>query len=487
MGRLRSLAGDTVIYGLMTVFGRFITFMLTPIYTNYLTKAQIGEINNVFVYFAFIVIFYSFGMESSFFRFFRAGDDENNHKVFSHSFLSMTLIGAVSTVIFVALAPIIGCDFYSGSDATFLFVLSAFIPLTDIIMYIPYGMLRMTRHAKQFAVTKFMIICLVFILNLLFVTVMRTGIAGAIYAQLLANLIGVAVLLPIIFRNLRFTFDKKLLKDMFVFGFPTLPASLSQIILQVSDRIVVKQLCGAEILGLYSVNYRLGIPMMLFVSLFEYAWKPFYLSHYEDSDAKQLFSRIFTYFTLTAGLVFIGSALFLSDFVQLPSIGGRVINPKYYEGMTIIPVVLFAYYFNGVYNQFAAGIQITKTTKYLPIPLVVAGIVNIGLNYWLIPIYGYTVAAWTTLAGYFVAAAVLYYYSQKVYPLKYEWKRVIIIYIATAAAYFVAVEFTEFKLSLTNILIKFAALGLFALIFKVLGFFTADEIKLLKRMVRKRS
>lgn len=104
MGRLRSLAGDTVIYGLMTVFGRFITFMLTPIYTNYLTKAQIGEINNVFVYFAFIVIFYSFGMESSFFRFFRAGDDENNHKVFSHSFLSMTLIGAVSTVIFVALA-----------------------------------------------------------------------------------------------------------------------------------------------------------------------------------------------------------------------------------------------------------------------------------------------------------------------------------------------------------------------------------------------
>ena len=460
--------------------------MLTPIYTNYLTKAEIGEINNVFVYFAFIVIFYSFGMESSFFRFFKKNDDANNHKVFSHSFLSMTILGAVSTLLLLVLAPSVSGTFFSGKDALLLFSLSAFIPLTDIIMYIPYGMLRMTRHAKQFALTKFMIICLTFVLNLLFVTVMNTGIAGVIYAQLAANVVGVLVLLPIIIRNLRFTFDKKLLKEMFVFGFPTLPASLSQIILQVSDRIVVKQLCGAEVLGLYSVNYRLGIPMMLFVSLFEYAWKPFYLSHYEDSDAKQLFSRIFTYFTLTAGLVFIGSALFLSDFVQLPSIGGRVINPKYYEGMGIIPIVLFAYFFNGVYNQFAAGIQITKTTKYLPIPLVVAGIVNIGLNYLLIPIYGYVAAAWTTLAGYFVAAAVLYYYSQKVYPLSYEWRRLGIIFIATALTYFIAMEFTEFTLSLSNVLIKIATLGVFALIFKILGFFNAEEIGMLKKMLRRK-
>ena len=284
MGRLKSLAGDTVIYGLMTVFGRFITFMLTPIYTNFLSKGEIGEVNNVFVYFALIVIFYSFGMESAFFRFFKKDDERRTQKVFSHSFLSMTLLGGLCTLFLVAASPFIAGDFYSGSDATTLFILSAFIPLTDIIMYIPYGMLRMTRRAKKFAYTKFIIICLVFALNMLFITVMETGIAGVIWAQLLANLVGCAVLLPLIIKNLRLEFDRKLLKDMFVFGFPTLPASLSQIVLQVSDRIIVKQLCGAETLGLYSVNYRLGIPMMLFVSLFEYAWKPFYLSHFEDSD-----------------------------------------------------------------------------------------------------------------------------------------------------------------------------------------------------------
>lgn len=92
MSRLRSLAGDTVIYGLMTVFGRFITFMLTPIYTNYISQAEIGEVNNVFAYFALIVIFYSFGMESSFFRFYTKNDTDNNIKVFSHSFLFMTII-----------------------------------------------------------------------------------------------------------------------------------------------------------------------------------------------------------------------------------------------------------------------------------------------------------------------------------------------------------------------------------------------------------
>lgn len=486
MGRLKSLAGDTVIYGLMTVFGRFITFMLTPIYTNFLSKSEIGEVNNVFVYFALIVIFYSFGMESAFFRFFKKDDERRTQKVFSHSFLSMTLLGGLCTLLLVAASPFIAGDFYSGGDATTLFILSAFIPLTDIIMYIPYGMLRMTRRAKKFAYTKFMIICLVFALNLLFITVLETGIAGVIWAQLLANLVGCAVLLPLIIKNLRLEFDRKLLKDMFVFGFPTLPASLSQIVLQVSDRIIVKQLCGSEILGLYSVNYRLGIPMMLFVSLFEYAWKPFYLSHFEDSDAKQLFSRIFTYFTLTAGVVFIGAALFLSDFVQLPSIGGRVINPQYYSGMNIIPIILLAYFFNGAYNQFAAGIQITKTTKYLPIPLLIAGAVNIAANYALIPIYGYEVAAWTTLLSYFIAAGILYYYSQKVYPLQYEWKRVGIIAVATAATYFAAMELTVFEVSLENVLIKIATLAIFVGLLKVLGFFNQSELALIKRIIRRK-
>lgn len=485
MSRLRSLASDTVIYGMMTVFGRFITFMLTPIYTNFISQSEIGEVNNVFAYFALIVIFYSFGMESSFFRYFQKDDLAHNQKVFSHSFLFMTIIGAISTALLLILSPHLASTFYSTKNAVTLFSLSALIPLTDIIMYIPYGMLRMTRHAKKFAYTKFMIIVIVFALNMLFITVMKTGISGVIWAQLIANLVGIIVLLPIIIKNLKFSFDKSLLKEMFVFGFPTLPASLSQIILQVSDRIILSQLCGDKILGLYTVNYRLGIPMQLFVSLFEYAWKPFYLEHHKDSDAKTLFSRIFTYFTLASALVFIGAVLFLSDLVQLPSIGGRIINPRYYVGMGIIPVVLLAYYFNGAYNNFAAGIQITKNTKYFPVALLIAGAVNIAANYIFIPIYGYQVAAWTTLIGYFIAAVILYYLSQKVYPMQYEWRRLGIIFAATIATYLISKEFTNFDISIGNVAIKICALILFALMMKLFGFFTGEEVRQIKKMFRR--
>lgn len=485
MSRLRSLASDTVIYGLMTVFGRFITFMLTPIYTNFISQSAIGEVNNIFAYFALIVIFYSFGMESAYFRFYSKNDSENNIKVFSHSFLFMTIIGLISTVLLLAFSSTLAPEFYSMDNAWSLFALSALIPLTDIIMYIPYSMLRMSRQAKKFALTKFLIICLVFGLNILFITVMKTGISGVIWAQLIANIVGVIILLPIIYRNLRLTFDPQLLKEMFRFGFPTLPASLSQIILQVSDRIILNKLCGEQVLGLYTVNYRLGIPMQLYVTLFEYAWKPFYLEHHKDSDAKALFSRIFTYFTLGAALVFIASSLFMSDMVQLPSLGGKLINPDYYVGMGIIPVVLFAYYFNGAYNNFAAGIQITKNTKYLPVALLIAGAINIIANFIFIPIYGYQVAAWTTLLGYVIAASILYIFSQQVYPIVYEWKRLGIIMISTTATYLIAMEFTSFDTSLFNLSIKLVAVIAFAIMMKLFGFFTNQELIQLKRLLKR--
>lgn len=226
--------------------------------------------------------------------------------------------------------------------------------------------------------------------------------------------------------------------------------------------------------------------MLLFVNLFEYAWKPFYLSHYEDADAKQLFSRVFTYFSLCCAFVFLASSLFLTDIVQFPSIGGRLINPNYYEGLSIIPIILGAYFFSGVYNNFAVGIQISKKTKYFVYSMLVAGGVNIGLNLIFVPIFGYKTAAWTTLIGYLVAAVNLYFYSRKVYAIEYEWKRVISLFIICLLIYFGASLLIDFEFSLINISIKILALILFVFTLKVTGFFTSAEINQIKKLIPKR-
>lgn len=483
MGRIKSLAGDSVVYGVSTIVGRLLSFLLTPLYTNYLSRADVGDVNNIYVFIGIIVVFYSLGMESAYFRFYKKDHEADNRAAFSNSFIFMSLVALGFSSIWIALSPQLSGYFFTIPNATEIFILSSFIPVTDILTYVPYAYMRMTRQSKRFAITKLAIIVIVFALNILFVTYFRWGVEGIIWAQIIGNLFGVAMLLPIILKNINFNINIPLIKEMMIFGLPTVPAAISQMVLQVSDRIIVGEYCGREILGLYSVNYKLGIPMLIFVNLFEYAWKPFYLNHYEDSDAKELFSRVFTYFVLCCTLIFLATSLFITDLVQLPSIGGRLINPNYYEGLGIIPIILGAYFFNGLYNSFAVGIQVSKQTKYFLYSMLSAGIINVALNLIFVPIYGYEVAAWTTLIGYMVAAGNLYYFSHKVFPIPYEWKRVLVLIGLAIAVFFASRFLVSIEFSWFNVGMKFLAMLAFLVLLKVTGFFTPAELRLIKRFI----
>ena len=481
-GRMKSFASDTMIYGGFTIIGRFLTFLLTPLYSNYMTASEVGDIQNINAVFAFLLIIYSFGMESAYFRFYDKNDLIKSQKVYSHSFIFMLIGSLIFSGIFWGLSDYMYPSFFTLPNAKQLYNISIIIPLTDILMFVPYCYLRMARKARTFAILKFIVIVTTVVLNYVLLVEYSMGAMGVLLAQVIANSLGVLMFIPNVFTNLRLNFDKALFKDMFYFGLPTVPASFSQIILQLADRPILKYLKGPAEAGMYGINYRLGIPMMMFVSVFEYAWKPFYLSHYKDSDAKTLFSRIFTYFTLICALVFLVTSLFISDLVKMPFIGGRFIKPDYWGGMFIIPIVLVAYYFNGAFNNFAAGLQITKNTKYFPIAVSIAAIVNIGLNFAFIPTYGYQAAAWTTLIAYLISALVLYYFSQKVYPIKYEWSRLIQILLISAIIY-LPVHYLTSGLSIVPALsIKLLSLVFFVFILKLIGFFTIAEIKQIKRL-----
>lgn len=484
-GRMRSLAGDTLIYGVFTIIGRFLTFLLTPLYSNYMTASEVGDIQNINAVFAFLLIIYSFGMESAYFRFYDKNDVEQSKKVYSHSFIFMVIGSLILSGIFYGLTDSFYPAFFSLPNAKQLYQVSILIPLTDIMMFVPYCYLRMARKAKMFATLKFILIIVAVVLNYVFLVNFSMGAMGSLLAQVIANIVGLLMFIPNIILNLKLNFDKKLFKDMFYFGLPTVPASFSQIVLQLSDRPILKYLKGSAEAGMYGINYRLGIPMMMFVSVFEFAWKPFYLSHFEDEDAKKLFARIFTYFTLICAIVFLLTSLFISDAVKMPFVGGRFIKPDYWSGMFIIPVVLIAYYFNGAFNNFAAGLQITKNTKYFPIAVTAAAAVNIGLNFLLIPTYGYQAAAWTTLIAYIVSAVILYYFSHKVYPIEYEWKRIFILVGVTALIYLPIKYFMPHLPILLSIAIKLASIVLFLVILKASGFFTVAELKQIKRIFKR--
>jgi O-antigen/teichoic acid export membrane protein len=278
------------------------------------------------------------------------------------------------------------------------------------------------------------------------------------------------------------------MKEMLIFGFPVMIANLPAMLLQVFDRILMPYLkvTNAE-LNNYSVNYKLGIPMMLIVSMFEYAWKPFFLSHYKDEDAKAVFSRVFTYFTMLSVIVFLVVGFFMTFIVRMPFIGGKFINPIYWNGMVIIPIILGGYFFNGAITNFSAGFYITKKTKYIAITMWVAAIANIILNIYLIPIYGYIGAAWATFLAYLIGAIIAFFLNDRVYKINYEWKRIGLLIGSALLCYFP----TDYLLKhvsnqYLNFGIKFAVMGIFIVLLKVFGFFTATELVEIKKFFGKR-
>jgi len=268
---------------------------------------------------------------------------------------------------------------------------------------------------------------------------------------------------------------------MMSFGLPTMPSAFSGMMLQVADRPIMSSLAGSDITGLYQANYRLGIPMMMLVAVFEFAYKPFYLSHHEDEDAPRLFARIFTYFVIIACFLFLLIALFIKDIVSL-SIGGvSLIHPSYWEGLGIIPIILAGYILNGVAINMALGLHITKKTVWLPIATGLAAITNIILLFLLVPQFGIYGGAWATFFAYAVSAGILWRISMNAFPIPFEWSRCLGTVIVTCMLYAasVLIQFNAF----INIILPIA----FPIILFMTGILNSQEKQFIQRVFGARS
>jgi O-antigen/teichoic acid export membrane protein len=319
-----------------------------------------------------------------------------------------------------------------------LFRAIALIPLFDALTNVPYNLLRMQRKAKRFAVLRVLNVAINVCLNIILVGYLKMGLMGIVIAGITSSFLAVLGVMPIIMQWLRMKFDAELSKEMIRFGVPTMPSAFSGMMLQVADRPIMTSIAGADMTGLYQANYRLGIPMMMLVAVFEFAYKPFYLSHHEDEDSPQLFARIFTYFMIIACAVYLLISLFIKDIVQLSFGGIYLIHESYWQGLGIIPIILAAYIWNGIATNMALGMHVSKKTGWLPIATGIAAVVNIILTFVLVPIFGIYGGAWATFIAYAVSAIILWYISSRLYPIPYEWSRLLGTAIVTVMLFAIA-------------------------------------------------
>lgn len=480
--KLKELTKDTAIYGISTMIGRFLNFILVPFYTNIFSPGDYGIVILVYSYIAILNIFFIYGMDAAFLKyaaFKDIGDDKDN---FSTPYISVF----ITSVFFAGLIILLNSSITQSIGVPFnyssIIILSSVILFLDANAVIPFLKLRLERKAKQFAAIKVLNIVLNISLNVILIVGLEWGIEAIFISNIIASLLSLVLVSPTIVRFLKLSFHKTLFSRLLKFGLPYLPAGIAVMLVQVVDVPILERLTDLDTVGIYKANYKLGIFMMLFVNMFQYAWQPFFLQNAKEENAKQMFSKVMTYFSLVGFTMLIVLSLFIDDIVKINLGGFTIIGSQYWSGLDIVPIILLGYLFNGFYVVFSAGIYIEEKSIYAPIVAGAGAVTNIVSNLFLIPVFGIIGAAFATLISYAVMALGYFIVTQKYYKIDYEYKRLVKLFVLIL---FIGASYYFLRSSdALNLLVKLAMLIVYTSI--VLKFIIdPGELRLLKEKLAK--
>lgn len=474
--KIKSLGADTLIYGISTIVGRFVGFLLVPIYTHALAPNQYGIVAIIFTYIAFLNIIYTYGMESSYFRFASKLESGDAKEKFSTSFISLLI-----TSIFFSLILVIFSKYFADViqiDNSEMILIASAVIFFDTISILPFAALRLERKSKIFVAIKLVNIFSNVIFNLYTLFVLNLGVMGILYSSLASTVLTFVLLLPEVIKNFELKFSKSLYIDLLKFGLPYIPVGLSGIGLQLIDRIILKSMIGDSAVGIYQASFRLGFIMNLFTLMFEYAWRPFYLNHAKDLEAKKIFARILTYYLLIAFSILVFFTIFIKDLVAIEVFGRTIISNKYWNGLEIVPIVMFGFLFLGCGMNFNAGIQIMKKTHSLIWISLLSILISVVCNFVLIPIFGLVGSALSFLIGAIVSCCGMYYISQKYYPIKYEYLRISKLFLSVILPLYLFYNF-----AVENIIFKILILFIWIVLLYVLKIFEKEEKDIIKNIL----
>ena len=442
MKALKKLAGQTAIYGLPSIIGRLLNYLLVPLHTGKFTTSEYGEIVEMYSYVAFLVVLLTYGMETAYFRF--QSKEGSNHKVI----FSTVLISLFSsTILFISFAT-----FFAGDIATLLkypdnseyVIWFAYIVGLDAISSIPMARLRIENKAIRFASVNMANILVNIGLNLFWVGYClpaynagesnfildnfyspEIGIGYVFIANLFATIVKFTLLSPYLLK-VNFSFSKSILKEMLIYGGPLLIASVAIIINETSDKILLKWLLLDDLglykakaqVGIYGGVYKLSIIISLFIQAFRYAAEPFFFAQEREKDSKQTYATIMKYFVIVCSVIFLAVMLYLDQLKRF------VNNEAYWEGLHIVPILLFANIFLGIFYNLSVWYKLNGKTKYGAYIAVIGAIITLVLNIILIPQIGYLGSAWATFACYGTMAIISYILGQKYFKVNYSLKSI---------------------------------------------------------------
>ena len=446
MSKLASLAKDTAIYGLSSIIGRFINYLLVPLYTAKLSAASggYGVITNMYAYTALILVLLTFGMETTYFRF-NNKTHEDSMCVYSTTLISVgTVALAFVAVVLLFISPISRLMGYADHPS-YVWVMAVTVAI-DAFLCIPFAYLRQQKKALKFAALKLFNIIMSILLNIVyFAFIGGTEVGYAFYINLFCSaMLGVCLVREL--TGFRYVFDGALLRRMLSYAWPILILGIAGILNQTADKMlfpyIYKQADVMQQLGIYGACAKVAMIMAMITQAFRYAYEPIVFAGVKDKDQHAMYEQAMKYFiifTLLAYLMVIAYIDVLKIFI--------IRNSDYWVGLQVVPIVMAAEIMMGIYSNLSIWYKVTDRTIWGAIFSGIGCAVLIAINVIFVPRYGYMACAWGGFAGYGVAMVVSYLVGQKYYPLNYPLKD-IALYTVLAAVAFAAMTYTNSHYSL---------------------------------------
>ena len=437
MSVYKSLFKQTVIYGLATVLPRMFSFILVPLYTDpkVLNVQEYGEVSIIFSWLVFFNVILSYGMETSFFRFF---SKEDNKSVVSTSTISLFW----SSIAFLIIA-LLGRNYLakaSNIEVEYI-VYTIWILVLDALVIIPFSKLRAEKRPIFYALIKIVNVALNLFLNLFFLLWLPKlavsspdSFISTIYfenfqigyifvANIIASLATFAILSPS-YLKMNWHFDVQLWKKMMQYSLPVMIAGIAFAINETFDRILLDYILPEDIakteIGAYSACYKLALFMTLFATAFRLGIEPFFFSHSSNENASKTYAEITKYFVIFGSIILLVVVVF-ADVLKMFIIR----DASYWEAMKVVPLIILANFFLGIYNNLSVWYKLTDKTKMGMYISIVGAIITLALNFLLIPIWSYMGSAIATISAYGSMMLISYYLGNKYYPIPYDMKKIL--------------------------------------------------------------
>lgn len=492
MSNFKKLAGQTAVYGLSSILGRSINFLMIIVYTEYLTKEAMGSFTSIYALIGFMNIVFTYGMETTFFRY-STGKNLDPKRVYnSTQSLLLTSTVVLGSGLFL-LAPWLA-EWLEYPGQSYLFRWTALILSFDAILAIPFAKLRLENKALIFAGAKIFNILLNIFFNLLLIIgfpyliangVIQDGFLGyrsdwGVEYILLSNLLANGLIIPFVWWKagfFKFKLEGEIIKPMWVYSIPLLFMGLAGVTNELFSRFLFEYvlppnfyagLSSREAGGIFGANFKLAILMNLVIQAFKYAAEPFFFKQSQDKNSPLLYAKVMHAFILFCTFLMIAIS------VNLEWLGPLFLRqPGYSEGLFIVPTLLMGYLLLGIYFNLSIWFKITDQTKFSFWITLVGAIITIAIIFIFVPIWGYMGGALSTISCYFVMCLLCYLYGQKYYPIPYQTGRGIFYLLISFG-----ISYGGFYLDLNNPFLNFLTKNSLILLFGlIIWMLEKDQIK----------